>query len=243
MKGRGTLLLTCMAGAMIAGPLQHGARAQQRTAAQEPWWIHGEVEIGGRFFLNNPSKTGPRYLGQKSLAKYYEYSSVKPGPFSNLWVSMGSRDGLYQVDLGGKNIGYDDQYYYFDASKAGQHYFSFQWDQTPHLYSTSAQTMYSGVGSNNLTLPPGVGTGLFGAASGWKFHWPRRRQEHPRLRMCTRPMLESGAIPLPWSIGGRRPTNGTSGPIIPACIATAPRHWALFSTIRAAASSLRCRRP
>ena len=67
MKGRGTLLLTCVAGAMIAGPLQHDARAQQRTAAQEPWWMHGEVEIGGRFFLNNPSKTGANYLGQKSL--------------------------------------------------------------------------------------------------------------------------------------------------------------------------------
>ena len=148
-----------------------GLDAQQRAVAEEPWWDHGEVEIGGRFFLNNPPRNGALYLDQKSLAKYYEYSSIKPGPFSNFWVSMGSRDGLYQIDLGGKNIGYDDQSYYFDASKAGQHYFSFQWDQIPHLYSTSAQTMYNGVGGN-LTLPGGVSTGLFGAASGSNFTGP-----------------------------------------------------------------------
>ena len=29
------------------------------------------------------------------------------------------QDGLYQIDVGGKNIGYDDQSYYLDASKAG----------------------------------------------------------------------------------------------------------------------------
>ncbi|MGB7714244.1 MAG: MtrB/PioB family outer membrane beta-barrel protein, partial [Pseudolabrys sp.] len=115
-------------------------------AAVEPipyWWWHGEVDIGGRFFLNNPQRNGLNYLGQNSLAKFYEYRDLRPGPFGNIWLSTGSRDGLYQVDLGGKNIGWEDQYYYLDASKAGEHYFNFQWDQTPHLYSTSALTPYN----------------------------------------------------------------------------------------------------
>ena len=193
-------------------------------------------------FSTIPRRTARIIWVRRALRNITSTARIKPGPFSNVWVSTGSRDGLYQVDLGGKKSATSDQYYYLDASKAGQHYFSFQWDQTPHLYSTSAQTIYNGVGTNNLTLPPGVGAGLFGAASGWKFHRPRRRPEHHQLRICTGPISGFGATPLPWSIGGRRPMNGTSGRIIPACIDTAPRHWALFSTIRPAASSPRCRR-
>jgi MtrB/PioB family decaheme-associated outer membrane protein len=122
------------------------------------WWFHGEIEVGGRAFLNNPNRNGSAYQNQTSLAKYYEYSDVKPGAFGNIKLSTGSKDGLYQIDVGGKNIGYNDQSYYLDASKAGQHYFDFEWDQTPHLYSTSAQTFYNGVGSTSLTLPPGFVT-------------------------------------------------------------------------------------
>ena len=83
--------------------------------------------------LRNPG------CGGKSLAKYYEYSDVRPGRIRQcLAVRPAPSDGLYQFDLGGKNIGYKDQSYWLDCSKAGQHYFNFGWDQTPHLYSTSA---------------------------------------------------------------------------------------------------------
>ncbi len=128
-----------------------------KAPAAEPipyWWFHGTVEAGGRFFLNDPQRNGSAYLGQPSLAKFYEYRDLRPGPFGNIWLSTGSSDGLYQIDLGGKNIGYKDQEYYLEASKAGQHYFNFEWDSTPHLYSTSAQTFYQGVGTGALTLPP-----------------------------------------------------------------------------------------
>jgi MtrB/PioB family decaheme-associated outer membrane protein len=136
------------------------------AAAVEPipyWWFHGTVEAGGRFFLNDPQRNGFAFLGQQSLAKFYEYRDLRQGPFGLFWLSTGSRDGLYQVDVGGKNVGYDDQSYYLEASKAGQHYFNFDWDQTPHLYSTSAVTFYQGVGTGALTLPPGLqGVGGFG---------------------------------------------------------------------------------
>ena len=70
---------------------------------------------------------------------------------------------LYRIDVIGKNIGYDDQQYRLDASKAGQHYFNFLWDQSPHLYSTTAQTFFQGVGTTNLTLPPGYVPAATGA--------------------------------------------------------------------------------
>lgn len=161
MKRRIGLVRACVVGAMLSGAgwVSTGAFAQTAPAAAEPvpyWWFHGTIEAGGRFFVNNPTKNGSAYLNQGSLAKYYEYSTIKPGAFSNVELATGSTDGLYQIELGGKNIGYSDQNYYLDLSKAGEHYLSLGWDQTPHLYSTSAQTPYQGVGTNALTLPKGL---------------------------------------------------------------------------------------
>jgi MtrB/PioB family decaheme-associated outer membrane protein len=151
----------------------------EQTDAVPYWWSHGEVEAGDRFFLNNPQDhrqtsnapaAGVKVNGSgtnannpavlvpagvpgvqgNSLAKYYEYSDVKPGPFSNAWLSFGTKNGLYKIDLGGKNIGYNDQAYWLDFSKAGQFYFNFGWDQTPHLYSNSAVTPFV-LNGNSLT--------------------------------------------------------------------------------------------
>jgi MtrB/PioB family decaheme-associated outer membrane protein len=172
MKRRVGLVSTCVIGAVLSGAAgaSTGALAQTATttnsvptstdafAQADPvpfWWFHGTIEAGGRVFLNNPQRNGQTYLGQNSLAKYYEYSTIKPGPFGNIELATGSKDGLYQVDFGGKNIGYSDQNYYLDMSKAGEHYLSLSWDETPHLYSTSAQTPWLGVGTNALTLPTG----------------------------------------------------------------------------------------
>jgi len=176
MNRRGQFLLTCVAGTIVVAPTSFQAHAADQTMVVKAgpkvaeaipfWWFHGELDVGGRFFVNNPQRDGLNFLRQDSLAKYYEYRTIKPGPFSNIWLSTGSRDGLYQIDLGGKNIGYSDQYYWLDASKAGEHYFNFQWDQTPHIYSTSALTLYNGVGTNNLTLPTGLSTSLDLAAPG-----------------------------------------------------------------------------
>jgi MtrB/PioB family decaheme-associated outer membrane protein len=134
------------------------------AAAASPWWTHGFVEVGGRGFLNNPPYGGHIYQGNTgSLAKYYEYSSIKPGPFSDFFVAAGSKDGLYKVDAYGQNVGYSDQRYLADFSKAGEHYVDFMWDQTPHVYSTSALTLFNRSG-NALTLAnPNVGNQLFGA--------------------------------------------------------------------------------
>src|SRR5882724_3151105 len=113
------------------------------------WWQHYYVEAGARAFLNNPQRDGVAALGGQSLAKYYEYRDLRPGPFLHGWASVGSNDGRYQFDAWAKNVGYNDQQYQFDASKAGEHYFGFSWDQVPHIYSTSAQTQYNGVGSTS----------------------------------------------------------------------------------------------
>ncbi len=166
MKRRVGLTTTGLVGAMlVGGGWLFAILAQPAAAADLPlkapvapvpyWWFSGNVELGGRDFLNDPMRGGLTARGQQSLAKYYEYSTVAPGVFGNVFLSTGTSDGLYKIDLGGHNIGYSDQDYFLDFSKAGQHYFDFVWDQTPHVYSMSALTPWQGVGSNALTLAPG----------------------------------------------------------------------------------------
>ena len=140
-------------------------------------------------------------MAGNSLAKYYEYSDVKPGIFGNVWLSAGTSDGLYQFDLGGKNIGYKDQYVLVECIEGRQFYFNFGWDQSPHLYSTSAYTPFNVNGgaltSECLAAPPA---------------------RPPRLLLaplCSHRSTSASSVILPRPmLGGRRTMLGTSAPNI-----------------------------
>lgn len=133
-----------------------------KVAADTGWYYYGDIEFGGRFFVNNPTKDGLASAGQKSLGKYYEYSDIRPGMFLNGWLGAGTKDGRWKFDLSGDNVGYEDQRIELSGSKAGEFYFTGSWDQTPHIYSTNAQTMYRGLDTNSLVLPPNLAATLNG---------------------------------------------------------------------------------
>ena len=163
MKRR-VLFSTAAAALTAAAAYMTPAAAQSAETASvaDTWWaFHGNVEAGGRFFLNNPGKDGVASQGQTSLGKYYEYSDIRPGPFTDGWLNFGSKDGLWNVDLWADNVGYNDQRFEVNGSKAGEYYVGVGWDQTPHIYSTNAQTLYNGVGTTTLTLPAGLSNTLF----------------------------------------------------------------------------------
>lgn len=167
MRLRTGLVVTWTAGLLSAADgAMSRAGAADVVAFGVPWWFQGYLETGGRFLLNNPQKDGISAFGGKSLAKYYEYNALRPGPFLNGRFVAGSKDGVYGIDATASNVGYDDQNYQFDFSKAGTNYLTLGWNETPHLYSTSAQTIYNGVGSNALTLPAGLSNQLAVAAGG-----------------------------------------------------------------------------
>lgn len=166
-----TLFLTVATSALLvaAGSLVMGGKAQAADmpvkapstaeAVANAWWFHGYVEVGGRFFANDPEKSGIAARGGRSLGKFYEYRDLRPGAFGNFHLATGTNNGLYQIDVWGKNVGYDDQRYDLSASKAGELYFNFQWDETPHNYGTG-HTIYNGVGTTALTLPAGLSNQL-----------------------------------------------------------------------------------
>jgi MtrB/PioB family decaheme-associated outer membrane protein len=178
MKSRSGVLLTGATGILLIGmaPIMPGALAADAdlpvkappVVVELPWWTHGFVEFGGRGFVNDPQSGGHIFQGGSSLAKYYEYSTIKPGPFGDFNFATGSGNGLYEIDAWGQNVGYSDQRYNAYLSKAGEQYFNFTWDETPHVYSTSASTLFNTNG-NALTLAnPNIGQQMFTAGgAGW----------------------------------------------------------------------------
>ena len=205
MKSRSGVLLSCATGALLLGmaPVMPGAlaadadmpvKAPAVAVVDTPWWTHGFVEVGGRGFLNNPTYGGHIFQGQGSLAKYYEYSTVQPGPFGDFNFAAGSKDGLYEIDAWGKNVGYSDQRYDAYLSKAGEQYFNFMWDQTPHVYSTSGSTLFNTNGNALTLINPNIGALISAAPGGAGFPTiakcapqPRqnqRDQQHHQLECC-----------------------------------------------------------
>jgi MtrB/PioB family decaheme-associated outer membrane protein len=132
--------------------------------ADTGWWTHGELEVGYRDFTTDPARNGSGAQNSnvwqqgQNLAKYYEYSDIAPGAFGGGHIATGTNDGLYQIDLWANNVGYNDQSYLLSASKAGEQYLTVIWDQTPHLYSTTAQTPYNFSGPYSLTVPAQTAT-------------------------------------------------------------------------------------
>lgn len=138
-------------------------------AMESGWYYYGEVEAGGRFFIERP----PSGFGQAaapqfwltpqtsdSRAKFEEYGELRSWSVDSVHIASGSRDGVYALDFWANNVGYNNQSYYLDLSKVGEHYLSFGWDQTPHLLSTSAKTVFDGAGTTNLTVNDGLQANL-----------------------------------------------------------------------------------
>ena len=155
MKMRAGFLATCAVGALVIGiGYASPTRAADVMPTKAPpivaptWWYEGFAEIGGRFDLNSPDKS--------SLGKFYEYRDLRPGVFGNFYIAA-HRTNPIDIDVWGTNVGWDDQAFGFDFAKVGEHYLTFTWDETPHVFSKNAKTTFTANG-NTLTSPYYVAT-------------------------------------------------------------------------------------
>ncbi len=151
---------------IVAGSAAGASAADLKPILKAPppeqgWYFNGGFEAGGRWYAERPG-TGFGYdpngafllpTQTDSRAKYEEYGKVPPGVFLD-WINLdfGSNDGRYRVNIWGHDVGYNAQSYSLDFSEAGKQYLSLGWDQTPHLWSYSAKSLFSGVGTTNLTV-------------------------------------------------------------------------------------------
>ena len=158
------------------------------------WNFVGYVEAGGGVYIERPplgqipGRFGPaptdKATAIKSPAttfnppldpggagagrgKFEEYGDRLKGYYiPEFYLGTFSRDGVYSAEVWGKNAGYNNQNYQFEGTKIGEHRIRAEYDQTPHLYSSQAWTLYNGVGSNLLTINPTVVGSLNNATFG-----------------------------------------------------------------------------
>ena len=140
------------------------------TGPAVDWYFFGGFEAGGRAIIDRPpSGFGPapppvNWLTPRtsqSRAKFEEYGEVPRGLFLD-WFNLqaGTTDGRYAFDIWGRSVGLNNQSYNVDAAVLGQHYLTFEWDETPHLISTSAKSIFGGAGTTVLTTPNAVQAAL-----------------------------------------------------------------------------------
>jgi MtrB/PioB family decaheme-associated outer membrane protein len=138
------------------------------------WYFFGGFEAGGRFFIEKPPTGFGRNVGPTpatsdfllphqtdSIAKLERFGEINEGPFLD-WLNLnfGTKDGRYAFDIWARNVGLNNQSYNLDAAAIGQGYLTLAWDQTPNLLSTSAKSLFGGVGGTLLTVDPAVRTAL-----------------------------------------------------------------------------------
>jgi MtrB/PioB family decaheme-associated outer membrane protein len=178
MKISGGILLS--GGLLLATvPASFEARAADLevtpVAPESGFDYHGAAEFGWTYFTNRPpaypgacsvspvanpaavskvvNPTGITCPGLDNRAGYQEYGNVPPGGFLDFVnLSVGTKDGLYLAEIWAQHVGNNNQSYLLELSKAGVAYLSLGFDQTPHLYSTSAVTIWGGA-PNALTTP------------------------------------------------------------------------------------------
>ena len=129
------------------------------------WYFTGKLDVGVRTYIERPPSgfgydpAGDFLLPTQtdSRAKFEEYRDIPPGLFLDwIYLEAGSNNGVYNVDVWGKDVAEDDQRFGFDFAQNGFQYLTLGWDQTPHLYSTSAKSLFSGVGTTDLTVSNNV---------------------------------------------------------------------------------------
>lgn len=131
------LILAALAVLALSAP----ARAQVAGLDSEGW-----IEAGIRAYIDGPSK------GER--AKFEEYRDLPEWAFlQDFRLRLFKPDQSYSFEFEGSKWGQDDQEFLLRAGRLGLWRFDFEWDQTPHIFSTNARTLATEVSRGVYTLP------------------------------------------------------------------------------------------
>jgi MtrB/PioB family decaheme-associated outer membrane protein len=168
MEFHGRVVLTSILSIAVASFAVQSARAGDKPApapavpaAEEKIELDtwGDIEFGGRYFIEKPRDIGRAWVtpsvqrpDKGSIAKYEEYGNVPEGAYlERLTAGAQTKDGAYVAELRATDVGNNNQRYIFDWGITGVLTGTVTWDQIPHVYSTTAQSIWNGVGTNYLT--------------------------------------------------------------------------------------------
>jgi len=102
--------------------------------------LSGEVGVAGRITD-----------GEDDSAKAQEYRDLDSDVYGDLKVKYDKEDE-YFFEVTGKNIGRDDQHYTAAGGRYGTFKIEASYDELTHRFADDAETIYSGTGSDDLTL-------------------------------------------------------------------------------------------
>src|SRR5574341_76979 len=106
----------------------------------------GEIEVGGRIYGEKPSRT--------RSAKFEEYRDLPELPYlGQFQFRLFKPDESYSSEFTGSKWGQQDQEFSLRTGRLGLWEFGFDWDQTPHLFSTNARMLATESARGVFTLP------------------------------------------------------------------------------------------
>jgi MtrB/PioB family decaheme-associated outer membrane protein len=119
------------------------------AVAQNPldaFRLTGEIVAGVRFYLLEPS--------DRNKGKLEEYRDLSSGALvEGVYLRLARPDESYATEFGGDKWGREDQHYFLNAERLGLWSFGFDWDQIPHVDSTTARLRHTENDRGRFTLP------------------------------------------------------------------------------------------
>lgn len=113
-----------------------------RPRTAEGWFYSGAVEIGGLWVT-----------GDKKALTFREHQDLKNGVYVPYFrFEADNPDNAGFVELFGGGVGYDEQFYGARFGRYNDWRIRAFYNETPHLYTTTYRSLWSGVGTDNLTL-------------------------------------------------------------------------------------------
>src|SRR5712672_781398 len=109
--------------------------------ATTPWSVRGSLALVG-------------VDDQRVSSKLQEFRDLRDGVTAGLEAHY--RDGRGTFNLIGRQLGRGDQDLTMDGGTAGIFQWSMLYDETPHNYAFGARSLYSGAGTDVLTIAPSI---------------------------------------------------------------------------------------
>jgi len=110
--------------------------------------LSGEVNITGRPYITGDDESS-------KFEEYGEYNRVTGG-----WDVKYEKEDRFSLGTMADNIGQDDQYVDLTGNWYGKGKLGLSYDKIPHRFALDTKTLYSGVGSDRLTLNDTLRTDL-----------------------------------------------------------------------------------
>lgn len=116
--------------------------------------LSGIVFAGDSNDSNNSEVSGSVEIGARSVeggedsAKLWEYRDLKDSSLGNVKLNIDKES--YFLNMTGKNIGLDDQFFKVKGGRYGHYNYSIYYDEIVHNFSFRNKTYYTGIGTGNL---------------------------------------------------------------------------------------------